>query len=253
MRNLLKSLINQFNGLWKLIPSGFLLLVILPFLVVASRRKTSKDSFKLLFQIRDFLDKIINERSLNYGLGEHPKHKLIGYHDFFSNKIKSGEIVLDIGCGYGAVARSMALKNPSSTIIGIDNDIQKILSANSKDNPRNLSFIQADAEKSKEIGNGDIVVLSNVLEHISDRVNFLINIQQFTKAKKFLIRVPSYERDWQIAFRDHLGLNYFSDPDHKIEHKRDEFMREINAANLYCIEIVFIWGEIWAECGLVKN
>jgi len=250
LKNLLKNIINNFDWLWKLFPSKLLLSVVFPVLIIASRRKTVRESFKMLFHIKDFLEKIINERGLNYGSGEHPKHKLIGYHDFFASRIKSGEKVLDIGCGYGAVARTMALQNPKSTIIGIDNDQEKILSAKSKDNPPNLRFIHADAEKSRDIGNSDVVVLSNVLEHISERVNFLRNIQKLTMAKRFLIRVPNYERDWQIALRDHFELNYFSDPDHKIEHKRSEFLREINDADLYLIEIIFIWGEIWAECGL---
>ena len=250
MKNSFKSIVNRFDWLWKLFPSKVLLVFLLPLLVIASRRKTTTDSFKLLFFIKDFLEKVINERSLFYGSGEHPKHRLIGYHDFFSNRILAGERVLDIGCGYGAVARTMALQNPESIFIGIDNDLEKIRTAKSKDNPPNLNFIHADAEEFEDIGNSDVVVLSNVLEHISERVNFLKNIQRLTMAKRFLIRVPSYERDWQIAFRDHLQLNYFSDPDHKIEHRRNEFASEIKDANLYLIEVIFIWGEIWAECGI---
>ena len=69
-----------------------------------------------------------------------------------------------------------------------------------------------------------------------------------TSAKKFLIRVPLFERDWQIAFRKEIGSYYFSDQDHKIEHTLEEFKNEILLSKLKITEIFTIWGEIWASC-----
>ena len=74
------------------------------------------------------------------------------------------------------------------------------------------------------------------------------NIINRTTAKKILIRVPLFERDWQIAFRKEIGIYYFSDQDHKIEHSLDEFKKEMSLSNLKIREIHTIWGEIWASC-----
>jgi len=90
--------------------------------------------------------------------------------------------------------------------------------------------------------------MSNVLEHVSNRVNFLSKLKEITLAKRFLIRVPLFERDWQLPLRRELGINYYSDDDHKIEHRLEEFQAEIKASGLYAAETLTLWGEIWADC-----
>ena len=55
-----------------------------------------------------------------FGNGIHPKHRLTDYHDFFVENIEDKETVIDVGCGYGAVARTIAKNCPKSQILGID-------------------------------------------------------------------------------------------------------------------------------------
>ena len=155
--------------------------------------------------------------------------------------------MIDIGCGYGAVARSIAKSQKLSTVYGIDVDPKKIKQARSFDKIDNLFFIQGDAEKNFDY-KADVVVLSNVLEHINSRKEFLKNIRKSTNAKKFLIRVPLFERDWQIPLRKELKINYFSDEDHKIEHTIEEFKKELETSEFVINYMTTIWGEIWAEC-----
>ena len=100
--------------------------------------------------------------------------------------------------------------------------------------------------------NSDVVILSNILEHIKERKSFLRMIVKKSGAKTFLIRVPLFERDWQLALRKELGIYYFSDLDHEIEHTTSEFKKEVNEANLKIKEIYTIWGEIWANCSNEK-
>ena len=80
------------------------------FLLILESRGNEKKGLKQLFFIKDRLDLVLNERALAFGNGIHPKHELTKYHDFFIDNIQNGENVLDIGCGYGAVAKSVALK-----------------------------------------------------------------------------------------------------------------------------------------------
>ena len=102
-------------------------------------------------------------------------------------------------------------------------------------------------------GKWDVIILSNVLEHIDKRVLFLKKIIKNSKSKKLLIRVPYFERSWEIPMRKELKINYFSDNDHKIEHTLQEFIDEMKNSGLKIIEIKLIWGEIWAVCKINKS
>ncbi len=238
------SLIARF---WVLIPSRVRIYLFTFFYLLESRNKEAANGLKNLFKLKDKLEWVINERALSYGKNIHPKHKLTRYHYFFIERINNGETVMDIGCGYGAVARSIAKSKKLSTVYGIDFDSEKIKQARSYDKLDNLFFIECDAEKNLNF-KADVVVLSNVLEHIISRKDFLKNIRKSTNANKFLIRVPMFERDWQIPLRKELQINYFSDDDHKIEHTIEEFKKEIENCDFEITFMTTIWGEIWAEC-----
>jgi 2-polyprenyl-3-methyl-5-hydroxy-6-metoxy-1,4-benzoquinol methylase len=181
-----------------------------------------------------------------HGKGEHPKHRLTNYHEFFVTHIADGERVLDVGCGYGAVARSVAQAHPNAQVVGVDYDKGRLGQAHASDNPPNLFFVESDATKSVPSGPWDVVILSNVLEHIADRIGFLSALIATTKARRFLIRVPLFERDWKMPMRRAVGANYYSDPDHKIEPMQSEFRDETSRAGLVIDELITPWGEIWA-------
>jgi 2-polyprenyl-3-methyl-5-hydroxy-6-metoxy-1,4-benzoquinol methylase len=183
-----------------------------------------------------------------YGAGEHPKHGLTRYHDFFVERIPAGAAVLDIGCGYGAVARSIARRVEGARVTGIDMNEQRIIEAEAADNPDNLRFLLGDALTDLPPGEWHTVVLSNVLEHIEERVDFLRRLSAAARPSQILIRVPLFERHWQVAMRRELGVSYFSDPTHYIEHSLEEFAAEIDAAGLEITERLTLWGEIWAVC-----
>ena len=193
---------------------------------------------------------ILNERAIKYGNGIHPKHYLTKYHRFFIDRIQNGETVVDIGCGLGAVAIDVASVYKKCLVIGIDINKDNIEKARElkKDNYLENLVFKCDDINNQVLLNADVVILSNILEHITDRKGFLQNIIKKTSAKKYLIRVPLFERDWQIPLRKELGIYYFSDLDHKIEHKLEEFKSEIFTSNLKIKEIITMWGEIWANC-----
>jgi SAM-dependent methyltransferase len=234
--------------LWRLLPSRLRGGLIFGIFVMESRQKDPSQGLRRLFYLRDRLELVINERAMVLGAGEHPKHRLTRYHDFFIERVVDGQRVLDIGCGYGAVARSIARARVSATVLGVDQDRHRLIQARSSDNPPNLTFLEADATRDLPEGGWDVVVLSNVLEHIADRVGFLRAIIKASRPTRVLIRVPLFERDWQLPMRRELEVCYFSDPDHKIEHTIAEFRSEMTQAGLRITEIVTLWGEIWAEC-----
>ena len=236
---------NGLSRLWRVLPAKLRENFIFGLFVLESRGDAA-EGLRRLFALQDRLELAVNERAMAYGRGEHPKHRLTRYHDFFIERIKDGERVLDVGCGYGAVARSIARAMPASQVTGVDYDPKKLSQARAGDNPPNLSFVESDATKAVPDGPWDVVVLSNVLEHIKDRVGLLKALLATTKARRFLIRVPLFERDWKLAMRRELGVNYYSDPDHKIEPRQSEFRSEMAQAGLAVDELITPWGEIWA-------
>ncbi len=250
MRNMILKVANFLSFFWLLIPWKIRKLLFTGFFILESRDKKSSRGLSRIFLIKDKLEWVINERALSYGIGLHPKHRLTDYHNFFIERISDGQKVLDVGCGVGLVAINMASKLPNCEILGIDINKKNINIAKKllrEENLENLKFILGDITQKENI-KADVVVLSNVLEHINDRMEFLKNLYLMTGSNKFLIRVPLFERDWQIALRKELNIYYFSDLDHKIEHRVDEFKKEIHQSNFLIKELITIWGEIWAVC-----
>ncbi|MBO8230527.1 hypothetical protein CU313_06785 [Prochlorococcus marinus str. MU1404] len=249
-KKIILSIANFISIFWCLLPFKLRKFLFTSLFIIESRGKNTKAGLKRIFKIKDNLDWIINERAIIYGNGIHPKHKVTTYHKFFIDRVCDGEIVLDVGCGNGTVAIDIASQRPKSFVIGVDINVKNIEAANKqkiKNSVSNINFIFGDISSQTNI-NSDVVILSNILEHINKRKEFLENIILKTSAKKFLIRVPLFERDWQIAFRKEIGSYYFSDQDHKIEHTLEEFKNEILLSKLKITEIFTIWGEIWATC-----
>ena len=217
-------------------------------LVLESRIGKPDAALRRLYQLHDDLERIIAERAMAHGGGVHPKHALTRYHDFFVERIGEDERVLDIGCGYGAVARAIARARPGATVAGIEIEADLIEQARAADNPPNLSFILGDATRTLPDGPWTTVVLSNILEHLEDRVGFLRALLAAQEPRVVLIRVPAFERSWHVPMRKELGMFYFNDRTHFIEHTEAEFRDEIAAAGLEITEFRTVWGEIWAAC-----
>jgi 2-polyprenyl-3-methyl-5-hydroxy-6-metoxy-1,4-benzoquinol methylase len=246
MKSVLLGLANALAFFWQLLPQRLRRLFFKGMFVLESRGGDPKKALARLFAIQDDWEVVTSERAIAVDRGIHPKHRLMRYHDFFVERIADGERVLDIGCGYGAVARSIAHARPKSEVVGLDNDRGRLGQARKADNPANLTYVETDATKSVPPGPWDVVVLSNVLEHISDRPRFLKALIETTKAQRFLIRVPLFERDWKMPMRREVGANYYSDPDHKIEPTEIEFRLETAQAGLVVDELITPWGEIWS-------
>jgi len=149
--------------------------------------------------------------------------------------------------------RSIATRVAGSEVVGVDRDDGRLAEARAADNPDNLSFVKTDVCDSLPDGPWQAVVLSNVLEHIEDRVSFLKAILQNAKPERVLIRVPHFERDWKMPMRKELGLNYFSDAEHFIEHRLDELQTELAEAGLRPMVTHTLWGEIWMCCECIES
>jgi len=216
-------------------------------LVFAAAAKGSDASAALreLFSMQDDLMHKLEQTATRYEGGIHPKHRVMGYHSFFVERIKAGEKVLDVGCGNGSVAFSMA--ETGAIVTGIDINESLIQSARHRYERDNLSFIVGDVTKVLPSGCFDVVVLSNVLEHIDDRQQFLMTVCEKARPKRFLIRVPMINRNWVIPLRKELGMSYLSDPTHFLEYTRDDLEVELRDAGLIVESVETVWGEFWIQ------
>ncbi len=248
LKSLLKAIAALLSLPMRILPAVARRGLITGLLLSESRIGTPDNALRRLFRIQDDVERLINERAVAHGGGEHPKHRLTRYHDFFIDRIPEASRVLDIGCGYGAVARSIAGRVKDVAVTGIDMDEPRLTQAKQAQNPDNLNFVLGDALTDLPPEHWDVVVLSNVLEHIDQRVAFLQSLRRNLAPGRLLLRVPLFERHWQIPMREELGVDYFSDKTHFIEHKMREFEDEIRQGGYRIMERQTMWGEIWAQC-----
>ncbi len=253
MRKLLLALIRVLSLPFNLIPAKLRLGLIKGLMVLDSRVGGPDDAMRRQFQILDMADKVIAERATAFGEGVHPKHRLTRYHDFFVDNIDRANTVLDVGCGYGALARSIASRVDGVKVTGIDSDEGRLSQARATPNPDDVDFVLGDALHDLPQGGWDVMVLSNVWEHIEDRVGFMKGLLDKVQPKKVLIRVPVFERHWHLPMRKELGIGYFSDSTHYIEHTMAEFEDEAIRSGLKILSQDIRWGEIWAVCQPSKD
>ncbi len=196
----------------------------------------------LSLRMSNFLYKVISFLAIKVEGGIHPKHRLIGYHQFFLDNISFNDTVLDIGCGNGALAYDLADK--AKLVVGIDIVEKNIVKAKSRYNRPNIKYVVGDVTKGLGEQKFEVIILSNVLEHIEDREVFLRQIKDL--AGKYLIRVPMFDRDWLTPYKKELGVEWRLDKTHFIEYTEVSFREELGKTG-YSIESLGIkFGEIWA-------
>ncbi len=207
---------------------------------------TPTESLRFLLDLDARLYTLQGQTSVAYGGGIHTKHRHIRYHDFFINRIRKGETVLDIGCGHGAVACDVA-KRADARVTAIDLCDANIRIARDRHAHPGVTYIHGDALCDLPPERFDVVLLSNVLEHIESRVEFLRRVGASAAPKRWLIRVPLFERDWRVPLKKELGLEWRLDGTHFTEYTKESFEEEVEAVGLSITHVEYRWGEIWAE------
>jgi SAM-dependent methyltransferase len=194
----------------------------------------------------DDVYRAVDHAAIAYEDGVHPKHRLTSYHDFFVERVRPGDRVLDIGSGKGELAYDLVTRAGAS-VVGVDHDPGHVAFARARFDHERLEFLEGDVLVGLPAGHFDLVVLSNVLEHLGPRVDFLRAVVASAQPRCILIRVPVYERDWTVPLKAEVGLLSYWDPDHEIEYDEALFRNELTEAALTVTYLQLRWGEIWAE------
>ena len=183
----------------------------------------------------------------------HPKHSIIMYKEWFKKNISSGDVVLDIGSNTGSLPLVLAKK--AAYVYGIEIIDSMVLVATKNNCFENLTFICGDATNYNydELEPITVVTMSNVLEHIEHRVEFLTKIINQVKwkdntNKRLLIRVPMLDRDWISVYKKNMGVEWRLDKTHFTEYTMDSFENEMKKAHIKILEISVKFGEVYAVC-----
>jgi len=153
---------------------------------------------------------------------------------------------LDFGCGIGAVAYDIASK-AKARVWGVDISAENIAYAQKTYSHPDITYILGDARQVELNTRFDAIVMSNVLEHLTDRPATLRQLQVRYQPSRFLIRVPLFNREWRVPLKKPLGVEWRLDPTHEIEYTIETFADEIAEAGLITTHQQIQWGEIWAE------
>ena len=88
-KKLILKIADYFSILWFLVPSKIRKFVFTSSFILESRGSNSGSGLIRLFELKKNLDWVINERSISYDKGIHPKHRLTNYHRFFIDRINN--------------------------------------------------------------------------------------------------------------------------------------------------------------------
>lgn len=211
----------------------------------AVSRQPPEVALRRLLRVVDALLARVDLLAIDLDGGVHAKHRIMRYHDFFVERVVAGERVLDVGCGKGELAYDLVTR-AGARVTGIDVNRTSLDFARARFPDERLELVEADACTWEPPHAYDAVVLSNVLEHVDDRVGLLRRLVERARPERVLIRVPVLDRDWTVGLRRELGLPHFSDPTHQTEYSPEQLAAELGGAGLELVELERRWGELWA-------
>lgn len=178
--------------------------------------------------------------------GVHPKHEIVNYFKFFSDHISPEGSVLDVGCSSGELLEKIAIST-SGQVTGVEIDEAKAIKATKRlAHINNVEVVNSDIWDFKPSMSYDYLTLSNVLEHLDNRVDLLKYLLESIKPKTVLIRVPMLMRSWEVAYKRKIGVEWRLDSTHQIEYTEEEFFRELREAGLKIKDFSVRWGEFYA-------
>lgn len=209
---------------------------------ISKNGRVTRLILRMLMRLDNFCYHNISRFAVMAEGGVHPKHRLMNYHQFFVDNVDPQDAVLDIGCGNGFLTYDVARKARSVTAIDLNKNNVELARRNF--NRDNIKYVCGDATQFDFGEKFDVIIMSNVLEHVENRCDFLLKIKKL--ANKFLIRVPMLNRDWLTYYKRELGAEYRLDLTHKIEYTMESLQQELEKAGLAVERASIQFGEIWA-------
>jgi len=163
----------------------------------------------------------------------HPKHLIdTPWHDWYAEHLTPDDVVLDVGCANGAHTVVAAAR--CRRIYGLDYDARQLGVARRTAAARHLDNVHLfawDVTRAFPFPDAffDAVLFLDVIEHLHPRVAVLREIRRVLRPDgRLLVSGPNRDSSWRRRLRA-AGLFAYSDPDHKIEYTKAEFLAELAA------------------------
>ena len=206
-----------------------------------------REALVFLLDLDSFLFKQTHGPAIAYNQGVHPCQRILNYKQYYIERIKPTDVVLDVGSHEGTICKAIA-EGTGAKVYGVELLEERVQKARQENQHPNVEYLFGDALTLPIEQPITTIVLSAVLEHIEPRVDFLKNLVQKYQPRQILIRVPMFTREYRVALRKELGLRYQMDSTHYIEYTRQEFLEEMAEAGLTVTDYEIEWGEIYATC-----
>lgn len=215
--------------------------------------------YKLLFPFVWLLKKSKNLSALSCRLTQltgkskypiHPKHLIRIEKPWYLRDVKISDIVLDLGCGNGQ--HSLKVAEKCRKVIGIDCNNLQLEIANKTANDRkikNTRFVNYSLEKGLVFKDNsfDKVLCLDVLEHLNNRKQFLLEVKRVLRPKGIaFIAAPNKNTSWK-QLQNKVSLNFYSDPDHKIEYSLTEIKKVLFQVSFKILDLKpIVYDTPWA-------
>jgi len=147
-----------------------------------------------------------------YGHGKrlHFIKKIIEEYCQKSQKKVSEISILDVGCGTG-IGITFPMASLGYKILGIDIDLSSVEEANKINIYPNASFFNGFIEEKADLKDIDIIICSEVLEHVSNPLKFLLSLKCCLKKEGLIILTIPNGYGWFELERfvyEKLGLKF---------------------------------------------
>ncbi|HYB40797.1 MAG TPA: class I SAM-dependent methyltransferase, partial [Candidatus Methylomirabilis sp.] len=163
----------------------------------------------------------------------HPKHLIESpWHDWYLEYLRPTDLALDVGCANGAHTLRAATR--CARVFGCDYDARHLRVASREAARLGLGNVHLFAwditgRLPFPARHFDAALFLDVIEHLQPRVAVLREIHRVLKeGGRLLVSGPNRDTAWRRQLRA-AGVFDYSDPDHKIEYDRAEFVAELAA------------------------
>lgn len=168
----------------------------------------------------------------------HPKH-LVTSKLWFAKYLQKQDVVLDLGCGNGQ--NTLKASKFVKRAVGVDYDNFLLNIAKKTAKTKNVDFKKLNLEDKLPFKNNtyDKVIFLDVLEHLNKRDQIIREVKRVLEKNGLLfIGVPNSETSWKKLQRE-VGINSYSDPDHKIEYSENQIRNLLKNNNLDVISFKY--------------
>jgi trans-aconitate 2-methyltransferase len=153
--------------------------------------------------VQEFYDEFLERRMIGYRIDGNAR--IEAAIEFIARYVKAGALVADIGCGVGIVAESLARREPTAKVLGVDISEANIAYARKTVCLPNVEFLAASVtEQFRQLqqhagGAIDVICLVDVIEHIpmADRRQVLVGLATLAGPDRVLLLTypsPEYQR-----------------------------------------------------------